>query len=192
MASKIIVFLFIILLAFAGQNFAQQNKKPLQFQSINSIGLIEGQAGSAFQLETVNGVKYRSWFGGIGVGLDYYRYRTMPLFADFRKEFGKTTDHIFVYADAGVNFYWGRDKDQKQFQLQDKFENGFFGEAGAGYAFKTGKRGSILLNVGYSYKKIIEKGTYYYDIGFPGPMNLPLQKINYDLNRIVIKAAFAF
>ena len=192
MASKIIAFVLIMLFVFAGKNFAQQNKKPLQFRSINSAGLIEGQAGSAFQLETINGVKYKSWFGGIGVGLDYYRYRTIPLFADIRKEFGKTNDHVFVYADAGMNFYWARDKDQKQFPIQDKFENGFFGEAGAGYAFKSGKRSAILLSAGYSYKKIAEKGTYFYDLGFPGPMEMLMQKINYNLNRIIIKTAIAF
>ncbi len=59
-----------------------------QFHSINNIGLLEGQTGSAFQLQSINGMQYKSWYAGIGLGLDFYRYRTIPLFIDFRKEFG--------------------------------------------------------------------------------------------------------
>src|ERR1700712_5956221 len=103
---KIKQWLFICLLTGL-VFFAHAQKKsttPWNFHSINNIGLLEGQTGSSFQIQTVNGAQYKSWFAGIGLGLDYYRYRTVPLFLDLRKEFGKSSNRLFLYADMGVSF----------------------------------------------------------------------------------------
>lgn len=169
--------------------FAQKKSlsRPFHFHSINNIGILEGQAGSAFQLQTINGAQYKSWFAGVGLGLDYYRYRTIPLFLNVRKEFGERTNKLFVYGDAGMNFYWERDKDIKQFPVNDKIKNGIYGEAGVGYKWKLNKRIRILLNAGYSYKNITEEGTYYYMSPILAGMSYPVEKINYNLNRIVLK-----
>ena len=169
--------------------FAQQERisRPLRFQSINNIGLLEGQAGSAFQLQTVNGAQYKSWFAGVGIGLDYYRYRTIPLFLDVRKEFGKRSNKLFIYADAGMNLYWERDKDVKQFPVDDKIKNGFYGEAGVGYKWKLNQRINLLFNAGYSYKNITEEGTYLYMNPILAVMSYPVEKINNNLNRLVLK-----
>jgi hypothetical protein len=191
--SFIFIFLFVTTIAKCA---AQQNNtnKPLQFHSINNVGLLEGQAGPAFQLQTVNDAQYKSWFAGVGVGLDYYRFRTIPLFIDLRKEFGKSGNKLFVFADAGINFYWERDKDIKQFPVDDKFRNGFYTEVGAGYKIKLSRKLSMLISSSYSYKKITEDGNYYYfdpPFGWPNT-NWPTQKINYNLSRLVLKAGIQF
>jgi hypothetical protein len=174
--------------------FAQQERisRPLRFQSINNIGLLEGQAGSAFQLQTVNGAQYKSWFAGVGIGLDYYRYRTIPLFLDVRKEFGKRSNKLFIYADAGMNFYWERDKDVKQFPVDDKIKNGFYGEAGVGYMWKLNQRMHLIFNAGYSYKNFTEKGTYLFMNPILANMSYPVEKINNNLNRLVLKVGIEF
>src|ERR1700693_3532063 len=104
--------LFVMLTMIVGITSAQQNNsvRLWQYHSINSVGLLEGETGSAFQLQTINGVNYKSWFAGAGLGLDFYRLRTIPLFADFRKEFGKSSNKIFVYSDVGINFSWVTDQ----------------------------------------------------------------------------------
>ena len=189
--SFIFIFLFVTTIAKCA---AQQNNtnKPLQFHSINNVGLLAGQAGSAFQLQTVNGAQYKSWFGGIGIGLDYYGYRTIPLFIDLRKEFSKAHNKLFVYADAGPNFYWKRNKDAKQFLIDDKFKNGFYSEAGAGHKIKINQKSSLLFCAGVSYKKITEEGhSVWFDLGFPDAP-YPLEKINYNLNRLVLKTSIEF
>ncbi len=169
--------------------FAQQKiiSRPLQFHSINNVVLLEGQAGSALQLPTINGAQYKSWFAGVGIGLDYYRYRTIPLFLDVRKEFGKRSNKLFIYADAGMNFYWERDTDVKQFPVDDKFKNGFYGETGVGYKLKLNQRINLLFNAGYSYKNITEEGTYPYMYPILAGMEYPVEKINYNLNRFVLQ-----
>ena len=93
-----VFFIVLTIVVFSTNCFAQQNKtSKIRFQSVINIGLLEGEKGSAFQLQTINGIKYKSWFVGAGVGLDYYRYRTIPLFAELRKEFLKSANKIFVY-----------------------------------------------------------------------------------------------
>src|SRR5277367_6797314 len=127
--------LFIMLIMIVGISSAQQNSlgRQWQFHSINSVGLLEGETGSAFQMQTINGINYKSWFAGIGLGLDFYRLRTIPLFADFRKEFGKSSNKIFVYSDVGINFSWVTDQQKTSYVQNDKFNNGFYGDWGLGY-----------------------------------------------------------
>jgi len=178
-------------------SFAQVNKNPItNFYSVNHVGLLEGQSGSAFQLQTINGVKYKSWFGGIGIGLDFYRIRSIPLFADVRKEFGKTSNKLFVFADAGINFGWRTDKEVKQFNTNDKLKNGFYTEAGAGYKFRLSNMNNLSFSLAYSYKTNTETGTNNYNVPnplyFTGALPPDQEKISYHLNRIVIKAGFEF
>jgi hypothetical protein len=196
---KIIFLLIGLATIFSGDCFAQQKtaNQKIQFHSFNSVGLIEGEAGSAFQPQTINGFQYKSWFYGIGVGLDYYRLRTIPLFADMRKEFGKNGNKFFVYADAGMNFYWKEDKDAKQFYINDKFKNGFYGEAGFGYKFRLDSKTGVFISGGYSYKKLTETGSNgYFDPGWPitgiNGYDYPPERINYNLNRLVLKAGIEF
>jgi hypothetical protein len=191
-----ISMLCIMLIMIVGIVSAQQNNsvRPWQFHSINNVGLLEGETGSAFQLQTINGVNYKSWFAGIGVGLDFYRLRTIPLFADFRKEFGKGNNKVFVYSDVGINFSWVTDQ-QKTINVEnDKFHNGFYGDWGLGYKVMVNRKNNLLLSLGYSYKRTVE--TYdqiYYPTFLPGPMEGDQeQKINYSLNRLTIKIGWEF
>lgn len=175
---------------------AQQNddKNPWRFHSVNNIGLLEGETGSAFQLQTINGAQYKSWFGGAGIGIDYYRYRTIPLFFDLRKEFGKSSNKVFVYTDLGVSFSWLTDNQKKTYQINDHYSNGFYTDLGLGYTVAIGKNNGLLICLGYSYKKMTETFTSVYaynpytDIGQPDQT----EKINYSLNRLSIKLGWAF
>jgi len=175
--------------------FAQQQKQNAiaNLYSINNVGLIEGEAGSAFQLETINGLKYKSWFAGVGLGLDFYRIRTVPLFAHIRKEFGKTVNRFFLFGDAGIDFGWRTDKETKQFPVNDKLKNGFYAQAGAGYTFRLSPVNNLSFSLGYSYKTLTEFGSNYTYIGY-GAEAMPVKdsKISYHLNRFVIKAGFEF
>jgi hypothetical protein len=190
------VFFCIILFIVARSASAQKknSRDGWKFHSINAVGFLEGQAGSAFQLQTVNGAKYKSWFGGIGVGLDYYRYRTVPLFFDLRKEFFSGTDKLFVYADAGFSFSWVAD-DQKDNYLAAKFSNGFYNDMGLGYKRNISKNNAIIVSAGYSFKKLVET----YNQMYFGPLitlgsgpEYPPQQINYSLNRLSIKIGWEF
>ena len=161
-----------------------------QFHSINNIGLLEGQTGSAFQIQSINGMQYKSWYGGIGLGLDFYRYRTIPLFIDIRKEFGSSVNKFFAYADGGVNFCWLTDNEKNTYLMDDHFDTGFYTDLGLGYKIGIGKSNHLLLGIGYSLKKLKETyNTYYY---FPPYNKTDKEEINYSLNRLTIKIGWEF
>lgn len=190
-------FIFIVFVLVAFHSSAQQKTmtSPWQFHSINSVGLLEGESGSAFQILTINGAQYGSWFGGIGLGIDYYRYRTVPLFFDFRKEFGKKLNKLFAYLDGGINFSWVTDNQKMAYVISEQFHNGFYGDLGFGYKAGIGKKDHLLLSLGYSYKYLSE--TYLspvYNNFFINADNYSSgqEKISYELNRINIKMSWEF
>jgi hypothetical protein len=172
--------------------FAQQKTVTgvWQFHSINNVGLLEGQTGSAFQLQSINGMQYKNWFAGIGLGLDFYRYRTIPLFIDFRKEFGSGVNKFFAYADGGINFCWLTDQEKTMYFTDDHFSTGFYTDLGLGYKIGVGRNNHLLLSIGYSLKELKETyQSYYYD---PPGNGQDMVKINYNLNRLTLKVGWEF
>jgi hypothetical protein len=190
--------LFFMLIVLVDISSAQQKalSGQWQFHSINNAGLLEGETGSAFQVQTVNGLKYKSWFTGLGLGLDLYRVRSIPLFADIRKEFGKENNKLFVYADVGINFSWATDQQKTSYVEADKFSNGFYSDLGLGYKVLVGRRNAVLLSLGYSFKKTVESYDQVYfvpnGLSDPGGSDADKQKINYSLNRLSLKIGWEF
>jgi hypothetical protein len=194
-----ILSLLILLVMILTSGSAQQKgiTNPWSFQSIANVGLLEGQTGSTFQLQTINGARYKSWFAGVGLGLDYYRFRTIPLFIDIRKEFGRSSNKFFVYADGGISFSWVTDAQKTGYWVNDQFHNGFYSDMGLGFKTTIAKKSALYISLGYSYKKLNETySTFYY---YPNyytadvlPPNDSGEKISYGLNRLSMKIGWAF
>ena len=187
---RIIFFAFFVCLS--GMVSAQQKTITghWQFHSINNVGLLEGQTGSAFQLQSINGMQYKSWYAGIGLGLDFYRYRTIPLFLDIRKEFGSGSNKFFAYADGGVNFVWLTDNEKTAYVTDDHFNTGFYTDLGLGYKIGVGRTNHLLLSIGYSLKKL--KETYQTYSYLPPDNALQKQYVDYSLNRLSLKIGWEF
>lgn len=190
------ILLLFMFFSFAICVSAQQTNRfhLWSFHSLNNIGLLEGQSGSSFQLQTINGAQYKSWFGGVGLGLDFYRYRTIPLFFDFRREFGKGVNKLFIYTDIGVNFPWLTDNEKTYYYTNDKFNNSAYADFGLGYKLGLGRNNHdhLLLSLGYSFKKLKETYNapeYYYP---PAPNTPSKDQVNYSLNRLSMKIGWAF
>jgi hypothetical protein len=186
-------FAALLLLNGIGGTCVAQGKN-IQFRSVNSLGLAEGQFGAGVQLQTINGIQKGSWFAGLGLGLDHYRLQGIPLFADLRKQFGKTGNRIFVYANAGINFADATGGQKENYDCyENKFSNGFYGETGAGYSIKLNGRFSLSLAAGYAYKNTHEQYSDICDfcmIMTYGPPKTVYKNI--DLNMLVIKTAIGF
>jgi len=174
---------------------ASQNRAA--FSSQNYIGLLEGQHGSSMQIQTINGARLKSWFGGIGTGIDWYYQRSIPLFLSFSTDFGKIRNrNFFAAADGGVNFPWMTDNTNKDFGYTIyKTTPGAYLSLGVGYKMPVGKNNdAILLQAAYSYKHIREHvaGSYY------PPDVLPLltedltNRIDYYLHRFSFKIGWSF
>ncbi len=177
----------VIALAMTVGATAQTSK--ISYGGLVQAGLLEGERGSAFGLQTVQGLKYKTWSAGIGTGLDYYHTRSIPLFLDLRKTFSKKDKGAFVYADGGYAFPWLTTADKANFI--NKAKAGAYFDAGVGYGFALKKKNRLFFSAGYSYKAF--KTIYEYVIcPFIGPCFTQSEIQAYKLRRLSIKAGLSF
>jgi hypothetical protein len=191
MFKKFVTIILSVFSLYAMQ--AQTTQTPgWKYHSINNIGLLEGQAGSAFQLQTIHGVQYKSWFAGAGIGIDYYKFRGVPLFVDCRKAFSLSKNIFFVYGDIGIHCNWMTDKQKNNnsYFPGGDFRNSIYTDAGIGYEIGISKKGALLISAGYSYKALNETYTDYTPLAYDGPPSL--SNNHYGLRRLTIKTGWKF
>lgn len=183
----------ILLCCFVQTASAQPDSLPgkqkIHFVPIIQAGMLEGEKGTSFLVQGITGIGYKGWYAGIGAGLDYYRFRGIPLFVDLRKSLFRQTSPLYVYVDAGIHFPWLREKERNPFQQVD-YTNGFYYDAGVQYLLRLKNERAVSFSIGYSEKKIVEKIR-------PAPvpcLNPPCfqynTEFNYQLRRIALKAGF--
>src|SRR4030095_14777516 len=193
---KMKYFFLVFLMPVTLVSFGQKKNTAFKFHSINNISLMNGDNEVSAGLQSINGFQKGNLFAGVGLGLDYYLYRTVPLFADFRYEFGKTKNKFFAYADGGVNFDWVREYyDDGQIFIRGnwvdnsgEFHNGVYTDLGLGYVVGTKKAGGLVLSLGHSYKSL-KKTVSYRDWRTQETITDIYQ---YKLNTIVLKVGWKF
>jgi hypothetical protein len=188
---------FITAFVFISITTTAQNK--MVFSSQNYIGLLEGEYGSKFQLQTINGLKYKTWFVGLGTGIDWYYRRSIPAFVSFSKDFFKNGNrNFYVSAAGGLNFPWKDDNNYNEWGYNvEKSHSGFYYEAGFGYKIGIGKKNdALLIQLGYSYKHISEnaKNFNYYMVNMtPGSQQYDFtNRFDYRLRRLSLKLGWSF
>lgn len=162
-----------------------------RFSSINSVGFAAGQSMPDLVLQTVNGIRFSNWYTGIGIGVDNYRYKTLPLFIDGRRSLGKENEG-FLYADLGYNFPY-KDKPGKEISYYDNyhFTGGIYTDIGIGCQVKLNKIASFLFSLGYSSKELQTK-TGVNICPFIGPCYVDYSKYDLNYGRIILKAGLVF
>jgi hypothetical protein len=188
--------LFLIA-AFVILSVISRAQHRIIFSSRDYLGLLEGQHGSAFQLQTINGAKYKTWFAGLGTGLDWYYLRTIPLFFTLNKDFLKQGNRNFFMAiDGGVNFLWQDDRSSAESGFSKIISYpGFYYEAGLGYRIGIGKKNdALLMQFGYNYKHIREKVRSAYPIVYLYPYETisSSDHIDYHLRKLSLKIGWNF
>jgi hypothetical protein len=185
----LVITLIIIATTAMGQS-------STRFSSQNYVGLLEGEQGSKFQLQTINGIKYKTWFAGIGTGIDWYYRRSIPAFISLNKDFSiKGNRNFFVATDVGANFPWQDNKNSYIYNVEESIP-GFYWGAGLGYKVGVGKlNDGILLQLGYSYKHVAEKTKTIYYYATPmivEPTPETTNRFDYYLRRLSLKIGWNF
>jgi hypothetical protein len=148
--------LFILSIYFLGQLPASSQegslKKGYTFRSSIGVGFAAGQSGSSPVIQMVNGFGNRNVSAGIGIGIDGYHARSVPLFLQLQKEFLKGDEKIFIYADGGINNPWVRSWDMDPWNMTFRYERGAYFDAGGGYKLYFEKWGGFLVSAGYTGK----------------------------------------
>ena len=175
----------ITTMALTAQEGEVKKAKPV-FQSVNLVGFLEGETGTAAQVQSVNGFGLNGYAIGIGIGLDYYVQRSVPLFLDVRKDILNKPQTPFIYTDAGVNFPWTG----KSFDWVSDTDPGLYYDLGIGYKVPV-KSNAFVISAGYSFKAYSqEEKIPVWCIMAP----CPEQVNNYELKlkRLSVKAGFVF
>jgi hypothetical protein len=182
----------IIIIIFSLGSIASLAQKSYNFHSVNNIGVAWGATGEGFQLQTINGVKWKDISTGIGVGLDYYYGRTLPLFADIRMNISKKRITPFVFADLGTNLPIVINDPQVS-GYKSTYKAGLYFDAGAGYQFAISKLMALNISFSYTQKKYKEEREYTgIVIDFPPYDRSIKDQFDYTLRRFSLKAGIAF
>lgn len=190
---KILVFTTCCLI-FGSFSFAQKT----EFYLAPQAGLLNGNKQASQMFGLTAGVANKQWVYGIGSSIDYYQFRSIPVYAEVKKIFGNKTNSPFIYANAGKNMDWVLENQHQHPQywgwgaptVDCNFSSGSFLEAGTGVNIKNKKEKGMFLSLGYSRKNLNESWTEtVWDPSKNEVVNSNRSK-KYLLNRIVFKAGF--
>jgi hypothetical protein len=160
------------------------------FQSLLQGGQLAGEFGPSWNLQTINGIYYKTWFAGIGVGLDYYTMRTIPLFIDVRKDLLSKNRTPFLYADGGIHFDWLRTKEKPGWGSSE-YNRGLYYDLGGGYKIGFGNRDALLMSIGYTLKTMKEERLLTQQC-FDGPCSSAKDHYSYIFTRLSFKVGWRF
>ncbi|MBX2921112.1 MAG: hypothetical protein KF746_02885 [Chitinophagaceae bacterium] len=200
---KNILIAGMLLLAFTCSVNAQQKVAAGKavFHSVQQVSLTNGNNAVSAGIQSVNGFAVNGWFAGVGVGLDFYRYRSVPLFLELKKEIPLKKNALFFYADGGYNIPWVKNEDQRNegpwgyYEVKNHYNARLYFDGGLGYAIQFNKGNALLLSAGYSHKAFnaIKTTTNKYNIGTPQETeNTDMQKLSYRFNRLMLKVGWQF
>lgn len=186
-------FLAIVLLITVSIDASSQatTKTRRDISSQISAGITEGEQGTSFHVEVLNGIWYKTWFTGIGTGLDYYYFRSIPVYLSAVKYLSPRNHSFYFQGDGGINFAW---EDQSSFvwnEVSSKFKPGFYWNGSVGFATGLDKKNSFLFGLGYSHKSLKEVK----EIAIPcfnPPCENTFETYRYNLNRLTLRLGWQF
>jgi hypothetical protein len=182
----------LIVVFFPALCFSQKNTAKARLTSIAAVGFAAGESTAKPLFQLSGGFSYGRSFMGIGAGLDQYKFNSIPLFADWRYNFGKARVG-FLYANGGYNFP-GKNKNRENnwFDSGDNYSGGFYIDAGLGYRIRLSNPSHrLLFSAGYSRKTLTNKVTYTYECLVP-PCPEHVSTYKYELGRILAKFSWEF
>lgn len=186
------MFLILCILCITAAGLQAQK---IKFNNITGVGITTGQS-TGFTAQTINGISYKSWSAGIGVGYDNYQFKNIPVFLDLRKYFGASKIKVFIYADGGISCpLYTSGMPRKQSGISDGYimHPTFYAEPGAGIAFKTGKT-NFLLSVAYCRKEFKYDSYFiplYLDF-YPTPAIDAYKSYKNTINGLALRLAVSF
>jgi hypothetical protein len=189
MKNLLILFISCFFMVTAGA----QAKPPVSTHYFYpEIGLLNGDHSASAQVKLTGGIQKNRWMFGLGTAIDYYKIRTVPVFADVRYAFGKKANY-FSYANFGADFVWPLETQYSQRYImglytENTFNSGIYADLGVGYAFKGDKKQGLVISIGYSLKTLSSAYSEVVYKEFP-PYGIEYRdrRSDYTLNRLVLR-----
>jgi len=188
-----LILLFLLANLFCRPGYSQKNS----FFLLPQLGLLNGDGHVNASVLVSGGMEVAEWQYGIATGFDYYKFRSVPVYAEVRRFIGRNRKKPFLYAAAGWNIafpleeqnhyyngWWGGNTDKSD------FDNGYILEGGAGIFLSNKKGKGLILSAGYSTKTL---GESWMENNWNPENNswiMTSHTNRYTLNRIQLKAGF--
>lgn len=187
-------YFFLLLLICCGAELHAQQRGWYLFPQAT---LLNGDEYVSARFGISGGIRAKRSAFGLGAGIDYYKIRTVPLFAELRTDIGRS-GKIYAFAQAGFNLVWPLQTQYVEhwtvtgFQ-RDAFRSGWIGEAGLGYKIKLAGKTQLGVGLGYSVKTLRQ---WYNESAYqpmpPYTLETHERIFDYTLNRIALHAGIWF
>jgi hypothetical protein len=129
---------------------------------------------------------------GIGIGIDWQKERSVPLFLDVRKYVDVKKSSWFIYADGGKNMLWQRNGNGNFYTNVTAYQSTYFGEVGMGYLFRLRQKNHYYISIGYGNKNIQYTANYKYAMITQLPIDYYAYRMNTYINRLIFKLGIQF
>jgi hypothetical protein len=167
------------------------------FYLLPQVGLVNGDDHVSGSVLLSGGFANKNWQYGAGTGYDYYKFRSVPVYAEVKRLFGANSNKIFIYTNAGWNIAFPLESQRYHYSnwwwettSKSKFSNGIIAEGGAGVFLPNKKGKGFVLSLGYSTKTLKESWTeMIWDPVASLQISTPRSN-KYTLNRTVLKVGF--
>jgi hypothetical protein len=160
------------------------------FHSFNTFQLLNGSTTTSIAINTVNGLQYGKFFGGIGTGFDYYYHTTIPLFMEARFDLATRKGKLQLFGNAGLSIPFTAQNKNQEYKSGSYKTGGLYG-GGVDYLVPV-KQEAVILGVAFSNKQVIQL----VDNNVWNPIlnnveNIPIED-KYSFNRISIRIGWMF
>ena len=144
---------------------AQQVWKP---GAVPELGFLAGAYEPSGDARANLLLSKKDWSVGLGTGIDWYRFRSVPVYLQGRKSFGARKSKPFALASGGVNLpmvneeagqvgiWTGRWDMIGWTPIPTAFNPGWYAELGAGYGFFNRKQRGFTLSLNWVFKSMSE------------------------------------
>lgn len=159
-------FIFTLLIVVAwGSTLAQKaQKSKYNFIVIPNFQVLNGDEATSSSIQLNAGFVNANNHFTINTGIDYYRFRTVPLMLDYKYFFGNKQNKVFAYTSLGYAIPWLLEEQKRMYwtnwgginNLAD-YSSGIQYQFGIGYAILNKKQKGFLLSVGFNSKSIKEE-----------------------------------
>ena len=167
------LILYAVAVCISSAVFSQ--KANVRYTGLFESGMVNGSYETNIALSTSHGIKLKGWSAAIGTGIDYYRFRSVPVYLDVKRFISLGKKEFFIQTSAGTNIAYPK-QEQKISQKwwsswwppqndTFSFSNGFYSKAAIGMVFNPKEKLKVSFTVGWSYKSLSQHN---YELIFNG------------------------
>lgn len=191
-------FIFLIACLVYSQSGlqAQEQATAKKIQVTGAVSLMNGSSEVGAQLSAQAGIELsKGWNVGLGSAIDYYYFRSVPVYVEVKKHFGNGPRRLFAFAATGVNLAWPTDEDQMKISRwniigEQNFRSGMYADIGIGYTLYNRHQRGLFTGLGYSVKTISESHIEQVWNGLTTSQTE--RKTDFTFSRVLIRIGYKF